>query len=153
MPGTTHALAPAEVRPGLVVRLDTAALRAHGGETNAQASDAEDRAVTGVHDFLVVLVDARAGHCIAVPLFPKTAPGSAPLDPRRRAGTAADWATVPAFYSRWQHWRIPLAALVAASAADPGTVDARRTYAAGDADTLQEIANWAWRNRNAYRRA
>ena len=148
-----HAVAPSEIRPGLVVRLDTSLLRERGAETNAQASDTEDRAVTGVHDFLVAAVDTRSASCIAVPLFPKTAPGSSPLHERHRAGDAEGWASVPAFYSRWQHWRIPLAALAEASAADPGAPGARRSYAAGDADTMQEIANWAWRNRNAYRRA
>ena len=148
-----HAVAPSEIRPGLVIRLDTSLLREQGAETNAQRSGAEDRAVTGVHDFLVVAVDARAASCIAVPLFPKTAPGSSPLHARHRAGDAGDWANVPAFYSRWQHWRIPLAAVAGASADDPGAPGARRSYGAGDADTLQEIANWAWRNRNAYRPA
>ena len=52
-----------EIAPGIVVRLDTALLRAAGGSlTNAQMSDTEDRAVTGVSDFLVVAVDADQGN-------------------------------------------------------------------------------------------
>ena len=151
MPDST--LTESEIRPGLVVRLDTERLREGRAETNAQLTGLEDRAVTGVHDFLVVAVDARTASCIAVPLYAKTAPGSSPLDPRRRSGDSDGWTTAPAFYSRWQHWRIPLAAIVASSADDPGAPGARRGYAVGDADALQEIANWAWRNRNAYRRA
>ena len=149
----SSSLTAAEIRPGLVVRLDTGRLRADGAETNAQRTGAEDRAVAGVHDFLVVAVDTRGASCIAVPLYGKTAPGSSPLDPRRRTGEADGWASVPAFYSRWQHWRIPFAALVAAADGDPAAPGARRGYAVGDADAHQEIANWAWRNRNAYRPA
>jgi len=143
-----------EVRPGLVVRLDTEALRAAGGsETNAQATAEQDRAVRGVHDFLVLAVDAARGVCTAVPLFPKTAPGSSPLDRRKRAGDAAGWHEAPAFFSHWQHWRIPLAALSAAAADDPGAPGARRSFAATDADALQDVLNWASRNRCAFRPA
>jgi hypothetical protein len=38
-----------------------------------------------------------------------------------------------------------------ASADDPGDAGNRRTYALGDADTLQDLANWATRNRCAFR--
>jgi hypothetical protein len=142
-----------EIVPGLVVRLDTAALRARGdSRTNAQATAEEDRAVAGVHDFLVLLVDARAGEAMAIPLFPRSAPGSAPLDDRLRAGPP-DWLAQPAYYSRWQHWQVPLDALVAASGEDPQPVGERRTHAAGNADVLQDLANWASRNRCAYRAA
>ena len=143
-----------EIRPGLVVRVDTEALRAAGGsETNAQATPQQDRAVRGVHDFLVLAVDAAHGVCTAVPLFPKTAPGSSPLDRRKRAGDAAGWLESPAFFSHWQHWRIPLAALAAAAADDPGEAGARRSYAATDPDALQDALNWASRNRCAFRPA
>jgi hypothetical protein len=139
-----------EIIPGVVVRLDTQRLRALGGsETNAQLTDTEDRAVTDVHDFLVVAVNADS--CMAIPLFPKSSPGSAPLEEKKQWGNIGDWLTVPVHYSRWQHWRIPVAALAEASAEDPGTPGARRSYAAGDADTLQDLANWATRNRCAFR--
>lgn len=141
-----------EIVPGLVARLDTAALRATGGSlTNAQRNDTDDRAVTDVHDFLVLAVDARSGLCTAVPLYPKTAPGSSPLDPRKRRGDVESWLSEPAFFSRWQHWRIPLAAFASASAGDPASTGARRSFAAGDADTLQDISNWAFRNRCEFR--
>lgn len=147
-----------EIRPGLVVHLDTARLRALGdSETNAQRTPQQDRAVADARDFVVVAVDAAAGRCTAVPLFEKTAPGSSPLEARRRAGDAAGWRDAPAFYSHWQHWRIPLDAVAAASDADPGAPGARRTYAAGttqdDRDALQAIANWAAYNRCEFRKA
>jgi hypothetical protein len=148
------ALEPSEIRPGLVARIDTDALRAAGGsETNAQATAAQDRAVRGVHDFLVLAVDASRGVCTAVPLFPKTAPGSSPLDPRKRAGDVAGWLEAPAFFSHWQHWRIPIAALASAAADDPGAPDARRSFAATDPDALQDALNWASRNRCEFRPA
>lgn len=143
-----------EIEAGLVVRLDTEVLRAAGGSrTNATRSDAEDRAVRGTHDFLVLAVDPSAATVLAVPLFPKTAPGSSPLDQRKRAGDVDGWLAAPAFYSHWQHWRIPIDAVIAASAADPGTPGTRRRFAVSDRDALQDAANWATRNRNAFREA
>jgi hypothetical protein len=137
------------VEPGAIVTLDTDALRAAGGSrTNAQVTGEEDRAVRGVHDFLVLAVDAGARQAVALPLFPRSAPGSAPLDDRLRAGPAA-WLAAPVYYSRWQHWQVPLDALAKA------TIDAGepRSYASGKADVLQDLANWASRNRCAFRPA
>ena len=143
-----------EIEPGVVARLDTQRLRAAGGsETNAQISDTEDRAVTDTRDFLIVSVDGKAGTAMAVPLFAKSSPGSAPLVPAKRTGEAADWLTDDVHYSRWQHWRIPLAAVASASDTEPSDADARRGFARGDADTLQDLANWATRNRCAFRPA
>jgi len=145
-------LALPEIVPGVVVRLDTQLLRSIGGsETNAQRTDTEDRAVSDVHDFLVVAVNMNASTCMAVPLFPKSSPGSAPLTPPKRQGDIGTWLAEDVHYSRWQHWRIPLSAFSIASASDPGEVGARRSYALGDADTLQDLANWATRNRCAFR--
>jgi hypothetical protein len=145
-------LALPEIVPGVVTRLDTQLLRSTGGsETNAQLTDTEDRAVTGEHDFLVVAVNMTAGVCTAVPLFPKSSPGSAPLTPDKRQGDVAGWLADDVHYSRWQHWRIPLSALSIASNDDPGDVGNRRSYALGDADTLQDLANWATRNRCSFR--
>ena len=142
----------AEIIPGLVVRLDTQRLRAIGGsETNAQVTDTEDRAVADVRDFLVVAIDAAAGTCTAIPLFPKSSPGSAPLEAKKQWGNIEGWLIDAVHYSRWQHWHIPFAALSEASGEDPGAPGARRSYAAGDADTLQDLANWATRNRCAFR--
>ena len=141
-----------EIVPGLVVRLDTAQLRALGGsQTNAQRTDTEDRAVSDVHDFCVVAVDEAKGICTAIPLFARSSPGSAPLEPKKQWGNIAGWLTETVHYSRWQHWRMPVSAVVAASGDDPGTTGARRSYAAGDADTLQDLLNWASRNRCEFR--
>ena len=146
-------LEPSEIVPGVVVHLDTTALRVRGdSRTNAQATATEDRAVTDSHDFLVLLVDMRAREVVAIPLFPRSAPGSAPLDDALRAGPS-EWLASPLFYSRWQHWRIPFDALVEASDGDPGAPGARRAYATGKADVLQDLANWATRNRCAFRPA
>ena len=147
----THLALP-EIVPGVVTRLDTQLLRSTGGsETNAQLTDTEDRAVTDVHDFLVVAVDMKAGVCTAVPLFPRSSPGSAPLTPDKRQGDVGTWRTDDVHYSRWQHWRIPISAVSIASTDDPGDVGNRRSFALGDADTLQDLANWATRNRCAFR--
>ena len=144
----------AEVVPGLVARVDTGELRALGGsETNAQRTDTDDRAVTDVRDFLVVAVDPTRTTCTAIPLFTRSSPGSAPLEPKKQWGNIDGWLTTTVHYSRWQHWRIPLSAFVAASANDPGEMGARRSYAAGDADTLQDLSNWASRNRCEFRSA
>ncbi len=143
-----------EIVPGVVACVDTQALRSIGGsETNAQIADSGDRAVTDERDFLIVAVNGDARVCTAVPLFPKSSPGSAPLRLDKRQGDIGSWLTGDVHYSRWQHWRIPFGALVEASANDPGDVGSRRTYALGDADTLQDLANWATRNRCAFRSA
>ena len=141
-----------EIVPGVVVRLDTQCLRTIGGsETNAQVTDAEDRAVTDERDFLVVAVDAGSGRCTAVPLFTRSSPGSAPLMPAKRNGAVGSWLAEEVHFSRWQHWRVPIEAIVSASDNDPGTTGSRRGFAIGEADTLRDLANWATRNRCAFR--
>ncbi len=146
-------LEASELRPGVVVRLDTTRVRELGGSaTNAQASADEDRAVTGSHDFVVVAMDLATRTSTLLPLFPRSAPGSAPLDPRKLHG-AEDWRGATWYYSRWQHWRIPNDAIVAASADDPASAGDRRTYAEGDVDALRQLENWASRNRCAFRPA
>ncbi|MDB4913324.1 MAG: hypothetical protein JWM95_968 [Gemmatimonadetes bacterium] len=143
-----------ELVPGIVVRLDTRRLRALGGsETNAQRTDTEDRAVTETHDFLIVARDAKSDVCLAVPLFARSSPGSAPLVATKRAGDVGSWLTEDVHYSRWQHWRMPASAMVDASDSDPGDEGNRRSFALGDADILQDLANWATRNRCAFRTA
>ncbi len=148
------AFTTSEILPGVVARIDTQQLRALGGsETNAQRTDTEDRAVTDTRDFLVVAVDAMRESCTCMPLFNRSSPGSAPLVVARRQGDVEHWLTDDLHYSHWQHWRIPLAQFAAASAGDPGEPGARRTFASGDADTLRDLANWATRNRCAFRPA
>lgn len=143
-----------EVSPGLVVQLDTALLRALGGcQTNAVLGPDGDRSVVGTQDFLIVGLDASSGRCTAVPLFAKTAVGNQPLENGKKTGTADQWIGTDTFFSRWQHWRIPVASVVAASADDPTTSTNRRRYAASDRSALDDIKNWEGRNRAAYRDA
>jgi hypothetical protein len=142
-------LRPEDITPGLVIHLDTEVLRREGGSlTNAQVTADEDRAVTGAHDFVIAMVDAKARRVTALPLFPRSAPGSAPLDDRLRNGSA-EWMAHPVYYSRWQHWQIPVDALLAASTGE----GAPRFYASTSPDTLQDLANWATRNRCVFRPA
>ena len=109
--------------------------------------------MTGAHDFLIVARDAKTDILLAVPLFSRSSPGSAPLKDTKRAGDVGTWLTDDVHYSRWQHWRFPAASAAQASDNDPGDVGSRRSFALGDADTLQDLANWAARNRNAFRKA
>lgn len=139
---------------GLVVRLDTAALRGFGdSQTNAELSAQGDRAVVGTQDFLVVHVDATSGMCTAVPLFHKTAVGNQPLIDGKKSGHASRWIGTDVYFSRWQHWRIPLARINDALATDANAEATRRRYAAGDSSTLDDIRNWDDRNRAPYRPA
>ncbi len=59
-----------EIRPGIVVHLDTEVLRREGGsESNAEVTADGDRAVRGPHYFLVVEVD-MARQCALARLPP-----------------------------------------------------------------------------------
>lgn len=144
----------AEVRPGLVVHLDPAALRQGGGcVTNAERTGNEDRAVQGEHEFLVLMVDDVDKVALAVPLFSAPAPGNELLDDTKKGGMASGWIgpNLRHHFSRWQHWWIPLSVIEDASDAewtDPAT---RHTYAEGDQETLGRIADWRLRNRAEWR--
>jgi len=141
------------IHAGAVVRLDTTVLRSLGGaQTNAEAGPHGDRAVTGVHDFLVVHVDASTAVCTAVPLFNKSAVGNQPLTETLKSGPADNWRDAPWYFSRWQHWRIPGEQLVAALAPGEGGGPLRR-YAAGDPSARDDIRAWESRNRAPYRPA
>jgi hypothetical protein len=143
-----------EIAPGLVLYLDTAVLRALGGSlTNAVIGPEGDRAVAATHLFLVLHVDGPARQCTAVPLFEKSAVGNQPLVESLKSGAATGWIGTTVFFSRWQHWRIPLDAASAASADDDSTTSTRRRYANGDGSTLDDIRNWEGRNRASYRPA
>ena len=140
------------VIPSRILRVDTDRLRAIGGSmTNAQRTTESDRAVTGTHDFLIVAVDAATRMCTALPLYPRSAPGSAQLDAALLEGES-DFTRAPLFYSRWQHWRIPMDALSSASEADDSG-RASCSYAAEQPEVLRDLANWASRNRCAFRPA
>ena len=141
-----------EITAGLVVRVDTNVLRARGdSQTNAVSGPNGDRAVVGSHDFLIVAVDAPSGICTAVPLFTKSAVGNTPLVDRKKSGRAENWIGTDTYFSHWQHWRIPIASLVAAWQADDTSADNRRGYASGDSAALEDIRVWESRNRSAYR--
>lgn len=147
-------LSPADITPGLVLGLDTTILRARGdSQTNAESGAAGDRAVTGPSDFLVVGVDRTTGVYTAVPLFPKAAVGNQPLDDEHKRGGDAAWRDTPTFFSRWQHWRIPVDSFLAAADADDASPADRRQYAPGDGPTLDDIREWESRNRAPYRSA
>ena len=146
------AISLTEIQPGLVVHLDTGILRSLGGsETNAELSPGNDRAVVEPHYFLVLAVDAPLQTAIAVPLFSKATNGSERLDPAKKRGTFQFWSGAVSYFSKWQHWRIPLSALVAASGPEATQISDRCTYALGDSTTLDAIASWAQRNRTVYR--
>jgi hypothetical protein len=143
---------PEDVTAGLVVTLDTTQLRALGNaHTNAVRGPDGDRAVAGTHDFLVVGVDAATRVCTAVPLFAKSAVGNQPLVDTRKTGRTDGWIGTDVYFSRWQHWRIPMASLIEASAAESTTTADRRRYAADDRSTLDDIRAWESRNREGYR--
>jgi len=147
------AISPSEVRPGLVVHLDTQNLRTLGGSlTNAMKNGNEDRAVAGPHYFLIVAVDPVSQGATAVPLFSQSGPGSHKLDPAKKGGSLPLWTGAASYFSCWQHWRIPISDLVAASAGEVTTPTDRCTYAESDPTTLNAIAAWADKNRCPYRK-
>jgi hypothetical protein len=140
-----------EIRLGLVIHLDTDILRELGGcETNAEQSDIEDRAVHGPHYFLVVEVHDQLEVCTAVPLFSQSAPGSERLQEPLKAGYPDKWIGDDSYFSRWQHWRIPLRHVEAASATDEADRQNRRTYAESKPDELGRILTWQDKNRNGF---
>lgn len=144
------AVSEQEVKPGLVVHLDTNELRKIGGSsTNAEVARAEDRAVVGPHYFLVVEVNGAMA--TAVPLFSKYAPGSEQLHEGSKAGLADKWIGEPSYFSRWQHWQIPVAAVAAASATEESDSTTRRQYATHTPAALQAIAAWQRKNRAQFR--
>lgn len=132
--------------------LDTTTLRLLGGShTNAAIGPEGDRSAVDLHDFLIVGVDAASGVCTAVPLFTKTAVGNQPLLESKKSGGADHWIGTDTFFSHWQHWRVPLTSIVAASQPDATSSTTRRRYAAHDRTALDEIRSWEKRNRSVYR--
>ncbi len=139
---------------GSVVRLDTTRLRTRGDcLTNAEMGPQGDRAVTGEQDFLVLHVDAAAGLCTAVPLFAKSAVGNQPLLDEFKSGSANGWKGSEVYFSRWQHWRIPVDVIQQAIADDDAPTETRRRYSGPDSSVLDDIRVWESRNRAEYRTA
>ena len=147
------AVGEVEIRPGLVVYVDTEQLRAIGGsETNAELTGTEDRAVHGPHQFLVLSVDRiQEGSCLAVPLFSARANGSLTLDRPKMGGSLSVWRNGTYHFSRWQHWRIPLGAFAATSSGELSDPADRCTYAEADSAELASIAAWQHKNRTPFR--
>lgn len=67
------------------------------------------------------------------------------------AGSLALWRNGSYHFSRWQHWRIPLADLAAASTGELSDPADRCTYAENDPAELASIAAWQDKNRAAFR--
>ena len=144
------AVTESEVVSGLVVHLDTDEVRRLGGaSTNADVSKGEDRAVVGPHYFLVVSVSDT--NCLAVPLFSRFAPGSELLQESFKSGLAAKWQGEDSYFSRWQHWRIPISSVAASSDTEESSPQDRRRYATASPDAMVAIADWQARNREPYR--
>jgi hypothetical protein len=147
-------MSPSPSLSGSVIRLDTARLRTRGDcLTNAELGPQGDRAVTGEQDFLILHVDAAAGLCTAVPLFTKSAVGNQPLLDEFKSGSASGWKGSDVYFSRWQHWRIPVDAVQQAIAADDSPPETRRRYSGTDSAVLDGIRAWESRNRAEYRLA
>jgi hypothetical protein len=124
-----------------------------GCQTNAERGAGGDRAVMDARDFLVVDVDAGLEACTAVPLFPTSAVGNQPLVEDLKTGNPHNWIGTASYFSHWQHWRIPLTSIVAASGAEPSPPTERRRYATTERTALDDIRNWQKRNRAPYRPA
>jgi hypothetical protein len=141
-----------EVVPGLVIQVDTATLRELGdARTNAELTATEDRAVQGAHSFLILSIDRDAGRLVAVPLFSDEAPGNQCLNEALKSGYPEQWLGVALFFSRWQHWDVPIDSVVRSSDLERSPLRNRRMYAASDPDALHEIGAWISRNRAPFR--
>ncbi len=147
---------------GLIVRLDTDALRTAGGcQTNAVKNAQGDRAVRGTHDFLLVYVDASENMTTAVPLFSKSAVGNQPLVESLKSGAGEGWIGADVYFSRWQHWRIPTLLInealqahrTARNDANLTAAPNDRRYAANDSSALDDVRVWESHNRAQYRDA
>jgi hypothetical protein len=141
-----------QIKPGLVMHLDTSILRTRGGSlTNAERAHGQDKAVVGPHYFLILEVNPKDRTCLAVPLFSHPATGNEKLNEALKSGEPDRWRGQDSYFSRWQHWRIPLQAIPDASKDEESTPVTRRYYAAGSLENLQNIAAWQEDNRQAFR--
>lgn len=117
--------------------------------TNAVLTDVENRAVVGPHLFL--LLEDAGMTWLAVPLFSRRGPGSVPLEEALKGGLADGWVGRQSYVSRYQHWKIPETAIVAASASEVSNQANRRTYADGALEKLPEMVRWTEKNRCDFR--
>lgn len=147
-------ISPDEVRPGLVAHLSPQVLRELGGATtNAELTGDDDRAVADEHEFLILCVDEANEVALAVPLFSKPAVGNVRLDEAKKGGLPDGWIGVgrESYFSRWQHWWIPLSSFPMASSDDFTNPTTRHTYAEGAETELASIAGWRLKNRSDFR--
>jgi len=134
------AVKASELRPGLVVFLDTRTLRDIGGaSTNTLSTPATDFATQDARYFLVLEVDPVAAELLAAPLFGEPGPDKAPLDTELKSGFKASWVGEQSYYFDRQFWRIPIAAIERASRNDTSISGYRRRYAANRPEVLKEI--------------
>ena len=146
------ALTAHEVKPGVVVQLDTDALRRSGSSrTNAEKTADEDRAVEGEHSFLVIEVDQQTSVACLTPIFSKWAPGSEQLRDAHKSGFANKWVGVPLYFNKWQHWQTPINEIVRESHLEDTIVGDRRLYAASAPGELTRILSFSHQNRADWR--
>ncbi len=113
-------------------------------------SDTEEGcAVEGPHYFLVLKVDED--RCTAVPLHSESSGPRRQLQESLKTGLADKWIGQESWYSPWQHWRIPLVSIAAASGDEESDSTNRRQYAADNPECLDAILRWETKNRYPYR--
>jgi hypothetical protein len=140
----------AEIAVGSVVHVDTSLIRTLGGAaTNAEVVDDHDRAVVGPHYFLIVDIDGDS--CVAMPIFSRPTAGSIRLAEGSKTGLPDDWMGRDSYVSKWQHWRIPLSSIVAASGSDRSTSTTRRAYKGSGETAPQRLMEWQHQNRAPFR--
>ena len=138
-----------ELRFGHVVHLDPDILRERGDCTTNAQKEPVDRAVKEPHYFLVLKVEEDS--CTAAPLYSKPGGDKDHLDEALKTGLANNWIGVPSYTHRRQQWRIPLAAIEAASGEDNSDSANRRRYAADKPEVLDCILSWETENLFSYR--
>lgn len=144
------AVSAAEIVPGLVVHLDTGKIRSLGGaKTNACLEGDSDRAVVDPHYFLILKVEGD--FVTAVPLFSRGKAGSQKLEEGLKAGYPDKWKNAPSFYSKWQHWLIPIDSIVKSSESEESSAGDRRIYAKGKQQKIDYILNFQKKNRCEFR--
>jgi hypothetical protein len=79
--------------------------------------------------------------------------GNQPLVDEYKSGSASGWKGSDVYFSRWQHWRIPVDVIQHAIADDSAPTESRRRYSGSDSSVLDDIRVWESRNRAEYRQA
>jgi hypothetical protein len=146
------ALTRAEIVPGVVVQLDTDAIRAtRRAKSNAELVDGVDRAVRGEHSFLVLRIAPGTDTVVLAPVFSRIAPGSEVLDEGLKSGFSDRWLGVTLYLNRWQHWEVRAPDVVTFSAVEDTPDGNRRMYAADVPAELDRILALRKKNRAPWR--